>query len=228
MFDVNTIFFNTILLLFPIYSFTYLYLFSQRKKWDTFTRVISTFNALQCILMVVNVIKNELLQSEIFSLYYSPTNYYTNSLFVFAAYLFVDGVFQLPDLYTNFSYGLVLSIAHHLVGCYGIYLIAVTRLGFFLGFYFAMTEISTPLLNLSWYYRNDAFFVLFYVLFLMYRITTIPVLVKYLLDNTSEIYKLDHIRIFMSFFGSYTLILLNIIWFVFITQKVLEMSKKYN
>ena len=226
MFPINVVFQNTVLSLFPIYLFAYIYLVRSRRKWDTFTRVVSTINALQCTFMFFNVVKNELFKPNIFSLSYSPLDSYTNSLFVFAGYLFVDGLFCLPDLYTNFSYGLILSIVHHAVGCYGIYLIAVTRLGFFLGFYFAMTEISTPLLNLSWYYRHDVFFVLFYILFFMYRITTIPLLLKYLLDNANEIWKLDGIRIFMSFCGSSTLILLNIIWFVFITQKVSAMSKK--
>ena len=226
MFPINVVFQNTILSLFPIYLFAYIYLVRSRRKWDTFTRAISTINALQCTFMVLNVVKNELFNPNIFSLSYSPTDYYTNSLFMFAGYLFVDGLFALPDLYTNFSFGLILSIAHHAIGCYGIYLIAVTRLGFFLGFYFAMTEISTPLLNLSWYYRHNVLFILFYILFFMYRITTIPILLKYLSNNASEIYKLDPIRVFMSFYASYALIALNIIWFFFITQKVSEMSKK--
>lgn len=226
MFSINIVFQNTVIFLFTLYLPTYIYLIRNRKRWDTFTRIISTFNALQCTYMVFTVVKNELLRSDIFSITYSPTDYYINSLFIFAGYLFVDGLFCLPDLYTEFSFGLILSIAHHVVGGYGIYLIADTNLGFFLGFYFAMTEISTPLLNLSWYYRKDIFFNLFYVFFFMYRIVTIPILLKYLSENASEINKLDPLRVFMSFYASYTLIFLNIIWFLFITQKILAIRKK--
>jgi hypothetical protein len=236
MFPIDVVFQNTVLYLFFLYLPTYIVLkiLNQRSKWDTFTRIISTFNALQCTYMVFIVVKNELLRPDIFSIYYPPTDYYTNTLFIFAGYLFVDGLFCLPDLYTDFSFGLILSILHHVIGGYGIYLIADTKLGFFLGFYFAMTEISTPFLNLSWYYRNtsqeenyrkDVFFNLFYVFFFMYRIVTIPILLKYLSENAIEINKLDPLRVFMSFYASYTLIFLNIIWFLFITQKWFALQK---
>ena len=71
---------------------------TNRKNWDTFTRCVSMFNALQCIYMVYNANL-----SNILSLYYIPSLNSTNSLFLFSAYLFVDGLFQLPDLCTNFS-----------------------------------------------------------------------------------------------------------------------------
>jgi hypothetical protein len=226
MFPIDVVFQNTVLYLFFLYLPAYILLIKKRSKWDTFTRIISTFNALQCTYMIFIVVKNELLRSDIFSIYYSPTDYYTNTLFIFAGYLFVDGLFCLPDLYTDFSFGLILSILHHVIGGYGIYLIADTKLGFFLGFYFAMTEISTPLLNLSWYYRKDIFFNLFYVFFFMYRIVTIPILLKYLSENAVEISKLDPLRVFMSFYASYALIVLNIIWFLFITQKWFALQNK--
>ena len=205
-------------LLLNLYAWCY-FLIEDRKKWDTFTRFISSCNALQCSIMVYRVIRNNL---DLSSLYFKPEEYYTNSLFWFAAYLFVDGLFQLPDLYSYFSFSLLLSILHHVVGGFGIYLIAEARMGFFLGFYFAMTEVSTPLLNLSWYYRYKFLFTSFYMVFFLCRIVTIPFLLNYLYQNAEYITTLGTLRSSMCFYASYTLIVLNLIWFIFLTKKVLS------
>ena len=193
----------------------------KRKKWDTFTRVISSINALQCIFMVyysyLDVLENG---HNLESLMYHPSSFSTNSLFAFSAYLFVDGTFQLLDFKDGFSFGLILSIVHHFVGGLGIYMIAKSEMGFFLGFYFAMTEISTPFLNLSWYYRHNFLLYCFYITFFLSRIYTIPSLLVYLNLNESLLNELHPLQIFMSYYGSYTLILLNCVWFLFLSNKV--------
>ena len=132
-------FLSAIYALLPVYLSGFLYL--NRKYWDSFTRIASTFNALQCIYLVYSEYSSPLMDFT-----YQGNN---DFLFIFSSYLFVDGLFQLPDLLTNFSSSLILSIIHHGVGGFSIYLIAESKLVFFLGFYFAMTEISTPFLNLS-------------------------------------------------------------------------------
>jgi len=154
----------------------------------------------------------------------------TYSLLLFTSYLFIDGTLQLPDLITKPSFNLILSIIHHFVGGYGIYLIGSERKGLFLGVYFAATEISTPLLNICWYLRKTnvhesyirKLFFLFYILFIISRILTIPILVYYLNYNAYLISKLDPIQEMMVYYGSYTLVLLNIVWFLAITKKILS------
>jgi hypothetical protein len=205
-----------LLYLFLIYIFAY-YLFKE-KVWNGFTRVVSTLNALQCVYMV----GRNLLNRKMFDLYYLPDESSNNALFLFSSYLFVDGIFLLPEL-TNFNFQLFLSLLHHFIGSFGIYLIAYNEMGFFLGFYFAMTELSTPLLNLSWGFRKPIFLTIFYILFTICRILTIPVLLFYLHINTTSIYTLPPLHSFMCFYGSYTLITLNLIWFIFLTRKI---SKK--
>ena len=215
-------FVQTLYYLSPCYLLAYL-LLPNRKSWDSFTRIISTINALQCIYMVCNEILNKNLNNkDLFLFDYQPYPNSINSLFIFSAYLCVDGIFQLPDLYTNFSFGLVLSIVHHVVGGLGIYLIADARLGFFLGFYFAMTEISTPFLNISWVYRNNLTFYIFYFLFLFGRISSIPFLLIYLEQNVDPIYQLSSLESFMCFYASFALIALNCIWGLLLTVKFLR------
>jgi len=155
------------------------------------------------------------------NLYYKASKYSLDILFQFSYYLFVDGLFQLPDL-KNFSFPLLLSILHHLVGGLGIYMIANNEMGFFLGYYFALTEISTPFLNLSWFFRKDFLFKIFYIFFFSSRIATFPLLLEYLSDNTEYIMLLPVQQRFMSFYGSYTLIVLNLVWFIFMTKKLIK------
>ena len=192
---------------------------SKKFHWNVFTRVVSTFNALQCVAMTSHVLLNSN-WFKLFNLHFEPSIIYTNSLYTFCSYLFVDGLFQLPDLIYDFNFSSFLSIAHHVVGGYGIYLIAEAEMGFFLGWYFAMTEISTPFLNLSWFFRKKVLLKIFYYIFFVSRIVTIPILLAYLWKNSEAINMLIPIHVFMSYYGSYTLVALNSVWFYFLTRKV--------
>ena len=210
-----------------LYGFGKLYFLNDKRKWNIFTRVISTMNALQCITMVCREIYNLDMSKNpsINSIYFFPEQESINSLFMFCSYLFVDGIFQFPELYTNFSFGLILSILHHLVGGYGIYLIAKTKMGFFLGFYFAMTELSTPFLNLSWGFRKNYIFYIFYILFFQCRILTIPLVINYLNSNAFVVLGVYPIHRFMFYYGTYALISLNLVWFIFLTLKFKSLKK---
>ena len=191
----------------------------KRRYWDCFTRIVSTLNAFQCMYMIYcETIAPK--ATGLSDLYYVATSSSLNSLYMFSSYLIVDGLFQLPDL-SEFSFSLVLSILHHFVGGLGIYLIAQNQIGFFLGYYFAFTEISTPFLNLSWFFRGKFLFLIFYLFFFFSRIVTFPFLLEYLSHNTSEIMALQPLQIFMGFYGSYTLILLNLTWFIVLTKKII-------
>lgn len=206
-------FIATVCVLYPVYLLAFLIL--DRKRWDSFTRIVSTFNSLQCVYMVYSEYSSSLIDF----------TYQANRdpLFIFSGYLFVDGLFQLPDLYTDFSSGLILSIVHHVVGGFGIYLIANDKLGFFLGYYFALTEISTLFLNLSWFLRTNLTFCIFYFLFIISRISTIPILLNYLSVNSVSIYQLTPLKSFMCFYASYALIALNCIWTIALTSKFVKL-----
>ena len=184
------------LLLIVIYSTAYYLL--KRRSWDVFTRVISTCNAINCVYMV----GRNLFNVKMFDLYYVADEASLNTLYAFSSYLAIDGFFILPDVSKN-NIPILLSLMHHFVGALGIYLIADNKMGFFLGFYFAMTELSTPFLNLSWGFRRSELLKIFYVLFFCSRILTIPILLYYLHTNTAEILKLNFINSTMSFSYSF-------------------------
>jgi len=155
------------------------------------------------------------------------------SLYWFAAYLFVDGVFYIPTLIHKPNFQTVMSMLHHFVGGLGIYLIAHEQLALGLGLYFAGTEVSTPLLNLSWvlytYKIKNLFayieFGIFYSVFIIARIFTIPILVKYLIYNHDNIQTLTGVKFVLAYYGSGTLALLNITWSIMLTLKIWEMFK---
>ncbi len=219
--------------LFAIYCSIYYYFNLSNKyekklgryKWDCFTRIMSTINAVQCTCMSLYVLNNNV---GIWNILQGGEDLETYSLLSFATYLFVDGLLQLPDLITQFSPSLVLSVLHHFVGGYGIYLIGSRRIGLFLGIYFAITEISTPFLNLSWwFYRNKiqnveskSVFITFYILFVVFRIFTIPLLGLYLFINFSTINNLKLVEYVMVYYGSLILVLLNSIWFIMLSIKI--------
>ena len=210
--------------LFIIYTISYILLFDKnRKYWDSFTRIISTLNSLQCFYMVYyEIFLASPNSTGMIDLNYLGSEYSLNVLFEFSYYLFVDGLFQIPDLREKFSLSIILSMMHHFVGGLGIYMIADSKMGFFLGCYFAMTEISTPFLNLSWFIREKILFRIFYIFFFLSRIVTIPFLLEYLELNREKIMALSGSQIFMSFYGSHALISLNLIWFVFMTKKMIS------
>ena len=201
-----------------IYIISYLlaYLYLNRKGWDIFTRIVSTINALQCVYMVSKNIFN----AKMFDLYYVADEASLNSLYLFSTYLVIDGIFIMPDFSSKFNPQIFLSLLHHFLGSLGIYLIASNQKGFFLGFYFAFTEVSTPLLNVLWVWKNPTLLKMFFYLFTACRIFTIPILLLYLQINKSAIQSLTPLNCFMSFYGSYALILLNLIWFYYLRKKV--------
>jgi hypothetical protein len=190
----------------------------NKKHWDKFTRLISTINAIQCISMVYN----ETFYTEtvgLYNIYYIADEKSLKSLYFFASYLFVDGIFQLFD---KLSLNLILSLLHHFVGGLGIYIIADTQMGFFLGYYFAMTEFSTIFLNLYWFYRKKFILIIFYIFFVICRIFTSPILFEFLSANSQNISTVEPLYYNMVYYGIYTLTILNFIWFVFLTKKVIS------
>ena len=199
-----------------LYIFSWLNL--NKCERPVFTRLISTVNAIQCVIGVMSV---ELLHYK--SLDYQGNNSLIYTLQFFYVYLFTDGVFLLVNNEISVS-----SLLHHFVGGIGIYLMVKQRMGLGLGIYFAFTEISTPLLNLAWWFYinkvnnilSRAVFFLFWVVFTLSRILTIPLLWYYIDMNTYLVKELSIVNWVMVYGGSLTLISLNIVWFVMLTKKI--------
>ena len=207
-----------------ILSFHYLLAYSilNKKYWNTFTRLVSTANSILCVYMVYyETFCPKLLG--LFDINYVADQKSLNTLYFFSSYLFVDGCFQLLD---ELNSSLLLSLLHHFVGGLGIYIIAKMEMGFFLGYYFAMTEISTIFLNLSWFYRKKYILITFYFFFTISRIFTIPFLLDFININSKEISNLIPFHYYMVYYGSYTLISLNLIWFAILTKKLLNLVKE--
>jgi len=215
-----------IIQLISLYGFTYAVLKNWDYGWGIFTHISSTLNAIQCIGMVIPAIWYS--YSDLTNLMYSGTDQIVLSLYWFSAYLCVDGYFALLQYRDKPTTQGLLGLAHHFVGGYGIYLIASQRMGLGLGIYFAWTELSTPLLNLSWLlYVNRihnrlsrTVFTLFWAVFTIVRIFTIPVLFNYIWSNGTLISQLNAVNYFMLYGGSLMLVLINLVWFVMLTKKV--------
>ena len=212
----------------PLYSITALT--KKRKIWESAAQTGSTVNALQCIYMVVTTLIS-LNRLEYYDLVYSGNDYVIKSLYWFAAYLFVDGIFHLPNILSTPNLHGFTSILHHFVGGLSIYMIAKRRMGLGFGLYFAGTEISTPLLNLSrvlYKVKNNVTYIvfgLFYCTFFTARIVTVPLLIRYIKFNRDVINRLEITDQIMIYGGSGILALLNIIWFIMLTRKVLKMLR---
>lgn len=226
--DVDSMFVQMVTKLLLCYAPFYIIsrIIHREDYWNFFTRIGSTVNAIACIYTVILVMQSSD-HNKYYNLFEVGDDYVVNSFYWFVAYLFVDGLFHLPSIILHPSAQSFLSLIHHFVGGLGIYLIANKRLGMGLGVYFAWTEVSTPLLNLSWilytYQIKNIFtyiiFGLFYAVFLMARILTIPILINYIFLNYENIHTLTWSEYIMAYGGPGTLASLNIIWSIMLTKK---------
>ena len=221
------------ILLYGMVYLLFIKLLDDKYVWDVFTRVISTINSIQCLFIVLSTLWD-------YDNYYNHLNYVgspylTNGLYWFSTYLFVDVAFMLPQSIQNFTVSEFTSVAHHLVGGLGIYLIASQSIALGLGMYFALTEISTPLLNLSWFLyvnkiKNEMskwVFVGFYVMFGVARIVTIPLLLGYIRYHKDAINQMNLLNYCMIYGGSWTLMGLNCIWFAMLTIKLKSLLRPH-
>ncbi len=215
--------FKMIVTLLFVYIFMYILLKNHEHRWNVFTRLVSLCNSFQCTAMAIYMVT--VYYTDIMDINWVGDDNVINSLRMFSTYLFIDGIFCLPSIISKPNLNGLTSILHHFVGGFGIYLIAKQRMGLGLGVYFAWTEVSTPLLNLSWYYYTNKIktkfvYGLFYIVFTLSRIVTIPVILGYIYVNRNIIYQLPSLHYWMVHGGSYTLITLNIVWFVMLTRKL--------
>lgn len=193
--------------------------YKERYLWDCFTRICSSINAIFCITFVLSN-----LNYDFYDFYYVRNYDLISSLYMFSAYLFVDGLLQFP-IKTNVHE--ITSVLHHFVGGIGIYMMAERQIGLGLGLYFGATELSTPLMNISWLlYTNGIkskfIFGSMYITFFVSRILTIPFLLKYLYINYHTILKSGFTNFILAYFGSTILILLNLTWFIMLTKKIIK------
>ena len=217
--------FKMIVTLLFLYIAMYALLKNHEYMWNVFTRLVSLCNSFQCTAMAIYTVA--VYYTEIFDINWVGNDNVIRSLYMFSTYLFIDGIFCLPSIVSKPNLNGLTSILHHFVGGFGIYLIAKQRMGLGLGVYFAWTEVSTPLLNLSWYYytnkiktNNKIVYGLFYIVFTLSRIVTIPAILGYIYVNRNIIYQLPSLHYWMVHGGSYVLITLNIVWFVMLTRKL--------
>lgn len=228
--------FNFYIILYII-SFTwckYTALHFKKYSWNLFTRLMSTFNSIVCLSLVVYTCCNFTHLSSIYSDINSDIHddLSINLLFSFSSYLFVDGlfIFSTFDFHkslSDFKYLFLnlLILAHHFIGSLGIGLIAYTEKTLFLGIYFACTEFSTFFLNLSWYYYDNlVFFNYFYWSFIFSRLLTLPFLWFYIYLNLSDIYLLPILQFCFVIYGCLLMTLLNLVWFIFIHFKLQKMK----
>jgi len=206
--------------------FNFKTLSKNNNLWELFNAMFSTINAVQCVYVVFKYANYKY-----YDLLYEGDDYVIQSLYYFAAYLFVDGIFIFSSTYRKPDSRRITSLLHHFVGGIGIFMIALNRKGLGLGLYFAGTELSTPLLNISWlsYYYNikvKIIYLLFYLTFVFARILTIPLLISYLINNSYSIDNLSIGKYTMVYGGSSVLILLNLTWFIMLTKKLVSVSNK--
>jgi len=198
----------------------------KEHYWNIFTRCVSFFNAWSCIVTIYQYIIPNI--GSYASLMAGGDDEFVNDLFRFSAYLFVDGIFDLSRLIKNPNTDAITSFLHHFIGGLGIFIIATHRQGLGLGAYFSATEISTPLLHISWIlYTNKInglfttiIFGSFYIVFTVSRILTIPLLSYYLWINYNITATVQIFHRFMVYFGCGSLMTLNILWFIMLTIKI--------
>lgn len=211
-------YFISILVLYvPFYIVSTLY--KEKYPWDCFTRIGSTINAFFCMSFVL-----ENLSYEYYGYYYVGNDSLINSLYLFSAYLCADGLLQFP---IKINVHEITSVLHHFVGGLGIYMMAERQIGLGLGLYFGATELSTPLMNLSWLLytngiKSKSVFGSMYINFFASRILTIPFLLKYLYINYHIILNSGWTNFILAYFGSSILILLNLTWFLMLTKKIIK------
>ena len=217
------------------YFLTYLllYITTSDYAWSIFTRTMSMINAIQCVIGVLSIILFKT-SGDYYDVTYIGDDRLIETLTWFYIYLLIDGSFMLLTLVSNVIEGKtktasdIPSLLHHFVGGVGIYLISYQRLGLGIGIYFAFTEISTPLLNISWFlYTHNIkgkwvnyIFIMFYLVFIAFRILTIPSLIEYIKINHVKIHQLSLINYIMVYLGSGVLICLNLLWFLMLTAKL--------
>ena len=203
-------------------------------SWEIFTRIVSLFNSLQCIGFVFSYVMPNF--NDYLELNEVGHPDVIRGLYWFAAYLIVDGVFCLREFVKTPTIPNLTTVVHHFVGGFGIYLIAEQRRSLWLGSYFAWTEISTPLLHISWVlYTNKidnkwsrGVFLSFYLVFGLARIATIPILIYYIDHNSLLIYQNPLLQWFMVYAGSGTLIILNSVWFIMLSLKAVKIFSSKN
>ncbi len=201
---------------------------TKDEVWHAFTILTSTINSCVCLTLVFHNLIN---LYEMKNLEYVPDEFSTNILFYFCDYLFVDGMFMLFNFKisnTKYLFSTLLFLLHHFVGWAGIALIAYIEKGFFLGFYFCFTELSTLFLNLSCLYshKNLSIFNSFYICFALCRLLTLPLLWSYIFYNFKTILNLPYLQYWFVMYGSILLSVLNLVWFTLINYKMQKMISK--
>ena len=135
-------------------------------------------------------------------------------------YLTADFFHTLIGPHTNYKisidYSNFLYLIHHFMGGIGIYFMIHYRVFSNLGLYFALTEFTTPLLNLSWYLnakesgRRIYCFLIFGFFFFIVRIFTIPFVILSLIS--CKFWEYQFPIVFMILTGCSSLFSLNLYW----------------
>jgi hypothetical protein len=95
-------------------------------------------------------------------------------------------------------------------------------MGYFLAYYFALTELSTPALNWSWWRRDKTSFQIFFTIFVISRIVTLPWLWNFLSSNSIYLSYHSYLQQFLAYGASSLIAILNLTWTVALAAKMME------
>lgn len=196
-----------------------------------FSRIISAIHA--CIVVIIPIITvmnyttTEMVRSD----------FETSWRYVITANHYIMVSYLIVDFFFAWSFGItVMEIFHHIIGGLGMYGFIYYDIYHWLGLYFSLTEISTPFLNICWFYlhlrykhiKQDVGYVFYfstailYILFMAVRIFPIPLITILVFEDLDNIRNYPLGCIFMIFFGTGTLFILNIIWMYKLTESIFK------
>lgn len=222
-------------LYFTVYAFVYsLVQFKILSQTDfkNFTYISSTINALYCIWRSLGHL---LLKDALYDDIANPFDFYHDQQFgnwwlmSFAAYLINDGLWisVTCDLTKPATW---LNLLHHFLGGLGIFLISYWNIAYTLGLFFAYTELSTPLINCSWWlYKTESnktilniIYVCAVIVFFFARFISLPVIYYWIRVNEDIISKIGGIVYWYVYLGVNIMTLLNTVWMSQLFRKFLN------
>lgn len=207
--------------------------------WNISTRILSTIHALGCVILSLNY--TQLYYPDFFLFYFNQINKDAEThMFVMCAwiisYFFIDSVFMYSE---NTEDNYMMWIIHHTVGALGMFCFAYYKCIAYNAIYYAITEITTIFINISWLliktnsnqncigrFLLNVFGGISWVLWLIIRVLGIFYLMYLTYINYYLIIRQSPLAIFMVFTANTIMCIMNLIWFYKLTRVVFGMKSK--